>query len=82
MALLGMQVVLLRAMKSSAGFDGTILNALACMALLGAVGAIIGAIAQQTVDDSVRNTIEAELTTAFGESPEETLIAETLVTEN
>ncbi len=71
LALLGMLVVLLRAIKNGAGFDGTILNALAWMALLGAVGSIVGAIAQQTVDESVRVKIEAELAAAFGNTPEE-----------
>lgn len=71
LALVGMLVVLLRAMKDGAGFDGTILNALAWMALLGAVGSIVGAIAQQTVDESVREKIEAELAATFGDTSEE-----------
>lgn len=72
MALVGMQVVLFRAMKNGAGFDGTILDALAWMALLGIVGLVIGTIAQQTVDDSVRVKIEAELAAIYGDSPQET----------
>ncbi|NOY42886.1 MAG: hypothetical protein GXP26_13760 [Planctomycetes bacterium] len=71
LALVGMLVILLRAMKDGAGVDGTILNALAWMALLGAVGSIVGAIAQQTVDESVRVKIEAELAATFGDTPEE-----------
>ena len=61
MALIGMQVILLRAMKDGAGLEGTIAIALAWMALLGAVGMVVGYIAQQTVDESVGKKIEAEL---------------------
>jgi len=61
MALLGMIVVLMRAMKEGAGLDGTIENGLVWMILLGAVGLLVGAIAQATVDESVRTKIEAEL---------------------
>jgi hypothetical protein len=60
MAQIGMQVTLLRAMKEGAGFEGTIPIALAWMALLGAIGMIVGAIAEYTVDESVRTLIEAE----------------------
>ena len=61
MALLGMVVVLLRGMKEGAGFDGTIAASLAWMALLGAIGMIVGAIAETTLVESVRTKIEAEL---------------------
>jgi len=61
MALLGMNVVLLRALKDSAGLDGTVVHGVVWMVLLGAVGWIVGAIAQTTVDESVRIKIEAEL---------------------
>ena len=73
MALIGMQVVLIRAMKESAGLEGTIPIALAWMALLGAIGMIVGAIAEYTIDESVRTLIEAELTGASAENqqPEE-----------
>ena len=63
MALVGMVVVLLRGMKDGAGFDGTIAAGLCWMVLLGAVGMVVGAIAAQTVDESVRTKIEAELAT-------------------
>jgi len=68
MALIGMQVTLLRAMKDGAGFDGTITIALAWMALLGAIGMIVGAIAQYTVDESVRTKIEAEFASVTSEN--------------
>ena len=77
LSLVGMQVVLLRAMKSGAGFDGTILNAMAWMALLGVVGFVIGAIAQQTVDESVRIKIETELLALYGDPSEEATEPET-----
>jgi len=60
MALIGMQVTLLRAMKDGAGLEDTITTALAWMALLGAIGMIVGSIAQATVDESVRTMVEAE----------------------
>jgi len=68
MALIGMQVILLRAMKDGAGFEGTIPTALAWMALLGAIGMIVGTIAQATVDESVRTKIEAEFAAISSEN--------------
>jgi hypothetical protein len=56
-----MLVVLFRALKDGAGFDGTILTALVTMGLLAAVGTIIGAIAETTIDESVRMRMQAEL---------------------
>lgn len=61
MALIGLIVCLCRGMKNGAGFDGTIVSGLAWMALLGAIGLVVGTIAAQTVDESVRTKIEAEL---------------------
>ena len=61
MALLGMLVVLLRGMKDGAGCDGTIAAGLVWMALLGAIGTIVGVLAETTVVESVRTKIEAEL---------------------
>ena len=63
MALIGMVVVLLRGMKDGAGFDGTIAAGLCWMVLLGTIGMVVGFIAAQTVDESVRTKIEAELAT-------------------
>ena len=64
MALLAMLVVLLRAMKDQAGFEGTITTALIWMTLFGIVGLVVGAIAQATVDQSVLSSIEAALDSA------------------
>jgi len=61
MALLAMLVVLTRALKNHAGFDGTITNALVWMALFGVIGFIVAAIAQATVDQSVLQAVETEL---------------------
>lgn len=65
MALVGMVVVLLRGLKDGAGIDGTVAAGICWMVLLGVVGLIVGAIAAQTVDESVRMKIEAELA-SFG----------------
>ena len=59
MALLAMLVVLLRAMKDHAGFDGTITTALLWMAIFGAIGFVLGSIAQSTVDESVVQNLQA-----------------------
>jgi hypothetical protein len=73
MALLAMLVVLLRAMKNHAGFEGTITTALVWMFLFGMIGFVVGAIAQATVDQSVLNTVEAALdASAPQRQPEET----------
>ncbi len=72
MALIGMVVVLLRGMKDGAGFDGTIAAGLCWMVLLGAIGLVVGFIAAQTVDESVRTKIEAELATMAGANGSDT----------
>ena len=74
MALIGMVVVLLRGMKDGAGFDGTIAAGLCWMVLLGAIGMVVGFIAAQTVDESVRTKIEAELA-AISEADGSTSVA-------
>jgi NhaP-type Na+/H+ or K+/H+ antiporter len=56
-----MLVVLFRALKDGAGFDGTILTALMTMGVLAAVGLVIGAIAEATIEESVRKRMQAEL---------------------
>ena len=64
MALLAMLVVLIRAMKNHAGFEGTISNALLWMILFGMVGLVVGMIAQATVDQSVLKIVDDELAIA------------------
>jgi hypothetical protein len=61
MALLAMLVVLFRAMKDQAGFEGTMTTALIWMFLFGAIGFVVGAIAQATVDQAVLINVEAAL---------------------
>jgi hypothetical protein len=61
MALVGMLLVLLRALKDGHGFEATIVNALSWMAALGLVGMLVGSIAQSTIDEAVRLRMEQEL---------------------
>jgi hypothetical protein len=61
LAHVGMLVVLGRALKDGAGFDGTILQAIVIMALLAVVGLVVGSIAEATIDESVRTSMQAEL---------------------
>jgi hypothetical protein len=61
-----MLCVLFRALKNGAGFDGTILQALAMMGLLAAVGLMVGAIAEATIDESVRKRMQAEIDAMTG----------------
>ena len=63
LGLLGMIVVLLRAVKDGSGFEGTVPQAVAWMIALALVGAVVGAIAEWTVEESVRYRIEKELET-------------------
>jgi hypothetical protein len=64
MALVGMSLVLVRALKNGLGFEATISTALAWMAALGVVGWVTAAIAQTTVDEAVRQIMEQELINA------------------
>ena len=68
MALLAMLVVMLRAMKDHAGFEGTITTAFVWMAMFGAIGLLVGAIARSTVDQSILKAIEDETTAATSPS--------------
>lgn len=61
MGYLGMAVTLLRGAKEGAGVEATLLTAVLAMAALAAVGAVIGAIAQTTVDESVKQRLEKEI---------------------
>jgi hypothetical protein len=64
MALVGMSLVLVRALKNGHGFEATIVTALGWMAALGVIGWIAASIAQTTVDESVRQIMEQELLAA------------------
>ncbi len=61
MGLLGMIVVLLRAVKGGSGLETAVPQALLWTMMLTIVGAIVGAIAERTVDESVRAKLEEEL---------------------
>jgi hypothetical protein len=56
-----MAVVLCRGVKDSAGVDGSLTCATISMIMFAAVGAVLGHIAQLTVDESVRLKMEREL---------------------
>ena len=75
MALLALLVVLLRAMKNQVGCEETLIIALAWMALLGAVGFILGTIARSTVDQSVLLMIETQLAALNSTEPSEPEVA-------
>jgi hypothetical protein len=61
MGLLGMVVLLLRAMVHGSSLDVTTPRAVIGMLSFLVVGAIVGAIAKRTVDDSVRLQLKKEL---------------------
>lgn len=61
MALVGMSVVLCRALKGGDGFEAAVVSALQWMAILGGVGFVVAALAQATVDEAVRFQMEREL---------------------
>lgn len=61
MSLIGMLVVLLRALKNNDSFDAAISSALIWMTLLGFVGMVIGSVAEMTIIESVRLRLENEL---------------------
>jgi len=69
MALLAMLVILLRAMKNHAGFDGTITVALVWMAIFGLIGFVVGTIAQATVDESVLKSLQVQSASTKPELP-------------
>jgi hypothetical protein len=59
---LAMAVVICRGWLASGGAETTLSSAIAYLALFSVVGAIIGQIAQTTVDESVRTKLEQQLT--------------------
>jgi hypothetical protein len=58
---LAMAVVICRGWLGSGGVEGTLSSAVAYLVLFSFVGAIIGLIAQATVDESVRSKLEQQL---------------------
>jgi len=58
---LAMVVIICRGIKDSAGLEGTLTLAIAALAVYAVIGAVLGQIAQATVDESVRLKIEQQL---------------------
>jgi hypothetical protein len=58
---LAMAVVICRGWLGSGGIEGTLTLATTYLVLFAALGAILGHLAQSTVDDSVRAKLEQEL---------------------
>lgn len=61
---LAMTVIIVRGAKDSAGIEGTLTIAIVALTAYAILGAIVGRIAQATVDESVRWKIEQQLATA------------------
>jgi hypothetical protein len=64
---LAMAVVICRGLLGLGGVESTITSAIAYLAIFSVVGAIIGQIAQSTVDESVRAKLQEQLETTAGE---------------
>jgi hypothetical protein len=68
LALVGMSVVLCRALKGGDGFEAAVVSALQWMAILGGVGFVVASLAQATVEESVRLHMERELAASMPHS--------------
>ncbi|MGD9632070.1 MAG: hypothetical protein AB7G28_25025 [Pirellulales bacterium] len=60
---LAMTVIIVRGIKDSAGIEGTLTIAIVALTAYAILGAVLGRIAQATVDESVRWKIEQQLAT-------------------
>jgi hypothetical protein len=69
LANIAMTVVVLRACKNGLGLEAAAVSALFWTALLAVVGGLVGAVAQATIDESVRQRIEQELAAAAADPP-------------
>jgi hypothetical protein len=65
MASLGMTIVTVRSLRGGGAFEATIISAMTWMVTLGVIGYVIACIAQNTVDESVRQRMELELNNAL-----------------
>jgi hypothetical protein len=65
---LAMVVIICRGLKDSAGLEGTLTLAIVALAAYAAIGAVLGQIAQATVDESVRLKIEQQLASPAAEN--------------
>jgi hypothetical protein len=61
---LAMVVIICRGIKDSAGIEGTLTLAILALTAYAVLGAVLGRIAQATVDESVRWKIEQQLAAA------------------
>ena len=64
-----MTIVILRGVADGAAADATLWGSVVALAGFALVGMVVGGIAQTTIDESVRNKMEAELETVAGEAP-------------
>jgi hypothetical protein len=67
---LAMAVMICRGWLDSSGVEGTLTQATICMALFAIVGAILGHLAQTTIDESVRAKLQQQLAHQSGNSGE------------
>lgn len=58
---LAMAVVICRGTLASGGVEGTLIEAVASLGLFAVIGAILGHLAQTTVDESVRAQLQSQL---------------------
>jgi hypothetical protein len=61
MAALGMTIILIRCLRAGGAFESAILSAMFWAVIYGFVGYTIGSIARNTVDESVRQKLEREI---------------------
>jgi hypothetical protein len=65
---LAMAVVICRGWMGSGGADGTLGLATLYLAIYSVVGALVGQLAQATIDESVRATLEQQLSHSSGKA--------------
>jgi hypothetical protein len=56
-----MTVAIFRGCLASGGVEGTLSSAVLCLLLFALLGAVLGHIAQATIDESVRSALEMQL---------------------
>jgi hypothetical protein len=66
---LAMMMIIFRGIKDSAGIEGTLTMAILALAAYAILGAVLGRIAQATIDESVRWKIEQQLATVAAQGP-------------
>ena len=59
---LAMAVVICRGWLGSSGVEGTLATATICLVLFAVLGAILGHLAQSAIEESVRASLEQQLT--------------------